>query len=88
MRTVTPADVRARLAAIAEGPGEELALLDVREQGVHYRGHPFFASSLPLSHLERMAPALLPRHDAPLVLLDGGNDGLAEKAAEKLAAPT
>ena len=86
MRTITPADVRARLAAIAEGPGEELALLDVREQGVHYRGHPFFASSLPLSHLERMAPALLPRRDAPLVLLDGGSDGLAEKAAAKLAA--
>ena len=24
---------------------EELALLDVREQGVHYRGHPFYAVS-------------------------------------------
>lgn len=86
MRTVTPAWVRARLAAIADGPGDELALLDVREQGVHYLGHPFFASSMPLSHLERMAPALLPRKDAPVVLLDGGEDDLAERAATKLTA--
>ena len=32
--------------------GGELALLDVREQGAHSKGHPFFACSLPLSHLE------------------------------------
>jgi len=31
---------------------DELALLDVREQGVHYRGHPFFACAAPLSRLE------------------------------------
>lgn len=86
MRTVSPAWVRARLIAIADGPGAELALLDVREQGVHYLGHPFFASSLPFSQLERMAPALLPRHDAPLVVLDGGDEDLALKAAERLVA--
>ena len=45
---MTPAQLRARLLA-----REELALLDVREQGVHYTGHPFFACSLPLSRLDR-----------------------------------
>ena len=33
---------------------DEFALLDVREQGVHYQGHPFYAASLPLSRLELM----------------------------------
>ena len=41
--------------------GGELALLDVREQGVHYQGHPFFACSLPLSRLELMVEDLVPR---------------------------
>jgi rhodanese-related sulfurtransferase len=78
---VTPAALRERLLA-----GGELALLDVREQGVHYQGHPFFACSLPLSKLELMAQDLLPRKSAPLVLLDGGHEGLAARAAAKLAA--
>jgi rhodanese-related sulfurtransferase len=66
--------------------GSELALLDVREQGVHYQGHPFYACSLPLSRLELMAGDLVPRGAAPIVLLDGADEGLAERAAEKLAA--
>ena len=61
--------------------GSELALLDVREQGVHYQGHPFFACSLPLSRIELMVRDLVPRLTAPLVLLDGGGEGLAERAA-------
>jgi rhodanese-related sulfurtransferase len=64
----------------------ELALLDVREQGVHYQGHPFFAASLPLSRLEMMAGDLLPRCSAPVMLLDGGGEDLAERAAAKLEA--
>ncbi len=74
----------AALRALLLAPGE-FALLDVREQGVHYRGHPFFASSLPLSKLELMAGDLVPRKSAPLVLLDGGGEGLAERAAAKFA---
>ena len=75
--------VRARLL-----DSGELALLDVREQGVHYQGHPFFACSLPLSRLEIMVRDLVPRFTVPLVLLDGGtqsDQGLAERAAAKLA---
>jgi rhodanese-related sulfurtransferase len=64
----------------------ELALLDVREQGVHYRGHPFFACSAPLSRLELMIADLVPRRDVRVVLLDGGDEGLAEKASVRLQA--
>jgi len=64
---------------------DELALLDVREQGVHYRGHPFFACAAPLSRLEMVIGDLVPRKGAPIVVLDGGDEGLAEKAAKKLS---
>ncbi|OFZ97209.1 MAG: hypothetical protein A2Z64_05745 [Betaproteobacteria bacterium RIFCSPLOWO2_02_67_12] len=76
---MTPEVLRERLLA-----GGELALLDVREQGVHYRGHPFFACSAPLSRLEVMLEDLVPRKSAPLVLLEGATEGLAERAAAKL----
>ena len=56
----------------------------MREQGVHYRGHPFFACSAPLSRLELMIADLVPRRNAPIVLLDGENEGLAEKSEKKL----
>ncbi|MDA1118000.1 MAG: rhodanese-like domain-containing protein [Proteobacteria bacterium] len=77
---MTPAALRERLLS-----GAELALLDVREQGVHTQGHPFFACSLPLSRLEMMVLDLVPRYTAPIVLLDGGGEGLAERAAARLA---
>jgi len=62
----------------------ELALLDAREQGVHYRGHPFFACSAPLSRLELMIDDLVPRRSVPVVFLDGGDEGLAQQAAARL----
>ncbi len=75
-RGISSAVLRERL--IERG---ELALLDVREQGVHYRGHPFFACSLPLSRLEMMVADLVPRRSVPIVLLDGGDEDLAQRAA-------
>jgi rhodanese-related sulfurtransferase len=50
---------------------------------VHYRGHPFFACSAPLSRLELVIDDLVPRRSAPIVFLDGGDEGLAEKAAAR-----
>ena len=79
-RRVSAADVRELLPG-----GGELALLDVREQGVHYQGHPFYACSLPLSRLELMVEDLVPRRTVPVIVLDDGSEGLAERAAEKLA---
>jgi rhodanese-related sulfurtransferase len=78
---IPAAALRERLAGKAE-----FALLDVREQGVHTQGHPFFAASLPLSRLELMIDDLVPRRTAPIVVLDGGGEDLAERAAAKLAA--
>jgi len=79
-RVISPAALRELLLA-----NTEFALLDVREQGVHYQGHPFFACALPLSRLEMMVGDLVPRRGVLAVLLDGGAEGLAERAAAKLA---
>ncbi|HYG55101.1 MAG TPA: rhodanese-like domain-containing protein, partial [Burkholderiales bacterium] len=74
-----------RVVELLQGSGE-MALLDVREQGVHYRGHPFFACCAPYSRLELVIGDLVPRRDVPIVLVDGGDDGLAEKAFLRLKA--
>ena len=79
MKAIDVTQLRQKLA----GDGE-LALLDAREQGVHYRGHPFFACAAPLSRLELVIDDLVPRRSAPVVLLDGGGEGLAEQAAARL----
>jgi len=65
--------------------GEEVALLDVREAGQFGEGHPFFAIPAAYSRLELDVPLLVPRPDTRTVLLDAG-DGVAERAAERLAA--
>jgi rhodanese-related sulfurtransferase len=72
-------ELKARLAS-----HQEIALLDAREQGVHYRGHPFYASSAPLSKLEMVIADLVPRRSAPMVVFDDG-EGLAQQAAARLA---
>jgi rhodanese-related sulfurtransferase/predicted metal-dependent enzyme (double-stranded beta helix superfamily) len=63
--------------------GRELALIDVREEGVFATGHMLFVSSLPLSRLELGIAALVPRRATRIVAVDGG-EGLAERAARKL----
>src|SRR5207237_3302028 len=66
--------------------GGEVALLDVREEGVFSdQGHPFFANSVPLSRLELLIRDLVPRLLTRVILHDGGGEGLAERAATKLA---
>jgi rhodanese-related sulfurtransferase len=83
--SVSPAEVRAMLRPMAHGGGE-VALLDVREEGVFSEGgHPFFANSLPLSRLELMVRDLVPRRLTRVVVYDGGEEGLADRAAAKLA---
>ena len=64
---------------------EELALIDVREQGAYSEGHLLFATCVPLSRLELLIGDLVPRPDTPLVLISGDDeDGLAERAAARL----
>jgi rhodanese-related sulfurtransferase len=81
LAVVSPADVRAMLR-----DGAEMVLIDVREEGVFSEeGHPFFANSVPLSRLELMIGELVPRRSARVVVHDGGEEGLAERAAARLA---
>ena len=79
---VPPAEARAMLKDRGE-----MALLDVREEGVFSeQGHPFFANSVPLSRLALLIRELVPRPLARIVVYDGGGEGLAERAGAKLAA--
>jgi len=65
--------------------GEELALIDVREQGVFSQEHQLFAVCIPLSHLETRIRDMVPRYATRMVIVDeGGEDGLALKAFRRL----
>jgi rhodanese-related sulfurtransferase len=76
--SITPAGLRRRLH-----DGGEIAIVDARGEGSFHNRHLLMASCLPLSRLELMAPALLPRRAAPIVVCDDG-EGLADRAALRL----
>ncbi|HUT48371.1 MAG TPA: rhodanese-like domain-containing protein [Alphaproteobacteria bacterium] len=80
MNTITPQDLRAWLT-----DGGELALFDLREQGVYCKSHLLFAVCLPLSHLEARVGRLAPRRSVRMVLCDDG-EGLAGRGHEALEA--
>ncbi|HTE82727.1 MAG TPA: rhodanese-like domain-containing protein, partial [Reyranella sp.] len=69
--------------------GEVFAFFDVREEGeFSIKGHPLFATPLPLSRLEPRAFALLPDPDTRIVLMDSGEEGQtgrANRAAARLS---
>jgi rhodanese-related sulfurtransferase len=60
--------------------GDELALIDLREELIFSRDHLLWARSVPLSRLELRFAALVPRLATRIVLCDDG-DGLVERAA-------
>src|SRR5215510_4116195 len=64
--------------------GQELALLDVREERTFSESHLLFARSVPLSRLELRMARLVPRKATRIVLVDDA-DGLARRAAAILA---
>jgi rhodanese-related sulfurtransferase len=76
--SVTPTELRDRYRS-----GREIAIVDAREEGSFHERHLLMASCLPLSRLELIAPGLLPRRSAPVVVCDDG-EGLAERAAARL----
>ena len=76
LQPIGPHAVKAML-----GDGEELALIDLREELIFSQRHLLFARSVPLSRLELKIAALVPRHGTRIVLCDDG-DGLVERAAE------
>ena len=63
---------------------DEIALLDVREQGQYGEGHPFFSIPFPYSRLETLAATLLPCKSTRIVVFDDA-DGVSAKAAAALA---
>src|SRR6266436_5218007 len=83
MPNMTPIDV----ATVRRWLGDsgEIAFIDVREDGQHGAGHPLLAVSLAYSRLELAIGQLVPRRSCRVVLVDDG-DGVADKAARRLAA--
>ena len=59
----TAAELRRRYRA-----GGEIAIVDARGEGSFHEKHLLMASCLPLSRLELLAPGLLPRRSAPIVV--------------------
>ncbi|VUC27956.1 unnamed protein product [Clonostachys rosea] len=64
---------------------DEVALIDVREEGPYADAHPFFALTVPVSELEVKVPALIPRLSVHIVVYDDG-EGYAERAVPRLEA--
>jgi rhodanese-related sulfurtransferase len=54
--------------------GNELALIDLREEGEFANRHLLFAISIALSRLELKFAAMVPRRDVPIVLCGKGGD--------------
>ncbi len=78
LQTVDPATLRGWLV-----DGNELALLDPREEGVFFQQHLFHAANVPLSLLELQLGDLVPRLDTRIVWCDDGASGLANRAAAR-----
>lgn len=77
-RRISPRALRGALNS-----GSELAVLDVREEGVFARKHVLYASSAPLWRIELVIDALVPRRSAPIILTDL-DESLVHDAAAKL----
>jgi rhodanese-related sulfurtransferase len=75
LRPLSPAVVKSMLT-----DGEELALIDVREELIYSQKHLLWARSVPLSRIELRFARLVPRKSTRIVLVDDG-DGLVERAA-------
>ena len=79
LRPLPAAAVKAML-----GDGQELALIDLREELTFSQNHLLWARNVPLSRLELRFARLVPRKATRIVLIDD-NDGLAARAAAILA---
>ncbi len=65
----------------------EHAIVDIREQEIYFDSHLLWASNLPLSQLEILTSALLPRRTVPIIVYDSGPHGsefAARKAQDRL----
>ena len=62
--------------------GNEIAVLDAREEGDFATSHLLLAASVPLSRLEALLALRVPRRSARIVWMDA-NEGFAERAAKR-----
>jgi len=76
-------DAMALKAALHDGG--EIALLDAREEVPYHDRHLLMAACVPLSRLELIVDATVPRRSTRVVWCDDG-EGLAQHAAERMAA--
>jgi rhodanese-related sulfurtransferase len=79
LQLLSPHSLKAMLA-----DGQEMAIVDLREELIFSQGHLLFARSVPLSRLELKFARLVPRRGTRIVLCDDA-DGLCERAADILA---
>ncbi|MDA1075325.1 MAG: rhodanese-like domain-containing protein [Proteobacteria bacterium] len=78
---VTPLELKHLLLA-----EDELALLDVREQGAFSKAHLLFAVCVPLSHLELLIGELVPRRHTRVVIVDeSSGEELGVRAIDRLS---
>ena len=78
VRTVSAATLKEWLL-----DGDELAVLDAREQGVYFDSHLFHAACMPLSTVELTMPRLVPRASTRIVWCDGGPDSTDPELAAR-----
>ena len=79
VRTIGAAGLKAALH-----DGEEIALLDAREEVPFEARHLLMAACVPLSRLEMLLDACVPRRATRIVWCDDG-EGLAQRAAARMA---
>ena len=77
--------IDAKVLRAAFDDGCELAVIDVREEGVFGQRHILRCNNIPLSVLELSIRDLVPRLETRIVLVDA-KDGLVERAATTLSA--
>jgi len=80
VRRITPEQLKNTLAA-----REELAILDVREEGIFSRRRLFYSSSAPVARIGLLIDRLVPRRKTPIVLVDEAGE-YSIRAAQALRA--
>ncbi|CAI7976427.1 hypothetical protein FRAHR75_250010 [Frankia sp. Hr75.2] len=81
--TMTPLEISSEHVRDLLRRGQEIALVDVREEALFAQGHPLWAANIPLSRLELDAWGRIPRRDT-LVAVYGDATATAERAHEIL----
>ncbi|HRO78754.1 MULTISPECIES: rhodanese-like domain-containing protein [unclassified Acinetobacter] len=79
MKTIVYQEIREKLLA-----GEEVAIVDLREEHIFAQNHPLFATNISLSRLEIEIYNRIPRLNTLTVIYDDG-DGRVERAYKKLS---